>query len=131
MYLPKHFDSKDEKRILEIIDAYSFATIMSFDQAGEPFFSHVPLVTKKTASGFSLLGHVAKRNPQWSHLKNNPKIKVIINGPHTYITPKWYRSGRDVPTWNYVAKTEVMLPTQLSEIQKSIYTALKIINSPT
>ncbi len=26
---------------------------------------------------------------------------IIIHGAHTYITPKWYKSGRDVPTWNY------------------------------
>ncbi len=102
MYLPKQFDAKkDDKRILEIIEAYPFATVMSFDETNQPFFNHIPLVTKKTASGFSLLGHVAKGNPQWRHFKTNPKIKVIINGPHTYITPKWYSSGRDVPTWNY------------------------------
>jgi transcriptional regulator len=103
MYLPKHFDTKDNERILEIIDAYSFATVMSFDVENQPFFSHIPLVVKKTPSGFCLLGHAAKRNPQWSHFQRNPKVKVIINGPHTYITQKWYRSARDVPTWNYVA----------------------------
>jgi transcriptional regulator len=103
MYLPKHFDIKEDGQIIEIIDAYSFAMVMSFDEDNQPFFSHIPLVTRKAASGFSLLGHVAKRNPQWNHFKANPKVKVIINGPHTYITPKWYRSGRDVPTWNYVS----------------------------
>ncbi len=103
MYLPQHFDTKDDRRILEIIDTYPFAMVMSFDEGNQPFFSHIPLITKKTTSGFSLLGHVAKRNPQWSHFKVNPKVKVIVNGPHTYITPKWYLSGRDVPTWNYVA----------------------------
>lgn len=103
MYLPKHFDTKDDAQILEIIDTYPFATVMSFDENNQPFFSHIPLITKKSASGFSLLGHVAKRNLQWSHFQENPKVKVIVNGPHTYITPKWYRSGRDVPTWNYVS----------------------------
>lgn len=44
---------------------------------------------------------MAKRNPQWIHFKENPNATVIVQGPHTYITPKWYKSGRDVPTWNY------------------------------
>ncbi|MGZ3771699.1 MAG: FMN-binding negative transcriptional regulator, partial [Bdellovibrio sp.] len=48
-----------------------------------------------------LIGHMAKKNPQWRHFKDNPNCTIIINGGHTYITPKWYKSGRDVPTWNY------------------------------
>ena len=103
MYLPKHFDNKDEQRILEVIDAHPFATVMSFDEKNQPFFSHVPLLVKKMESGFSLIGHVSRRNPQWSHFKNKPMTKVIVHGSHTYITLKWYRSGRDVPTWNYVS----------------------------
>ncbi len=103
MHLPKQFDARNDPRILDIIESYPFATVMSFDETNQPFFNHIPLVTKKTASGFSLLGHVAKGNPQWKHFKTNPKVKIIINGPHTYITPTWYRSGRDVPTWNYAA----------------------------
>ena len=103
MYLPNHFQIHDDERIIDIISSYPFATLMSFDEMGEPFFSHVPLAVKKKPSGFSLLGHVAKRNPQWRHFQSTAKVKVIINGPQTYITPKWYRSGRDVPTWNYVA----------------------------
>lgn len=103
MYLPKHFETSEAEKIWEIIEAYPFATVMSFDEENQPFFSHVPLLLKKSKAGFSLVGHVAKRNPQWMHFKNNPKSKILIHGPHTYITPQWYLSGRDVPTWNYVA----------------------------
>ncbi len=35
------------------------------------------------------------------HFKTNPQCTIIVNGEHSYITPRWYRSGRDVPTWNY------------------------------
>ena len=48
-----------------------------------------------------IVGHMAKRNPQWLHFKDNPDCTMIFQGGHTYITPTWYRSGRDVPTWNY------------------------------
>jgi transcriptional regulator len=102
IYLPKHFSDVEDQKVLDIIESYPFATVMSFDDNSQPFFSHVPLAIKKTGSSFSLLGHVAKRNPQWNHFQANPKTRVIFHGPHTYITPKWYRSGRDVPTWNYV-----------------------------
>jgi transcriptional regulator len=48
-----------------------------------------------------LLGHLARRNPQWVHFRGNQSVLAIFNGPHSYITPSWYVSGRDVPTWNY------------------------------
>jgi transcriptional regulator len=103
MYLLKHFEPHNEKLIETIIEDYPFATVISFDEKNEPFFSHLPLIMSQSEKSFILLGHLARQNPQWLHFRNNPKIKVLIHGPHTYITPTWFRSGRDVPTWNYVA----------------------------
>lgn len=102
MYLPKHFEECNEDLILEIANEYPFATIMSFDESNRPFFNHVPVLIERKTNGFALLGHVARRNPQWSHFQKNAKAKIIFHGPSAYITPKWYRSGHDVPTWNYV-----------------------------
>lgn len=104
IYVPKFFDTQELKEILPIIESYPFATVISTDQNSEPFFSHIPLlVNASNGNSFSLLGHVSKNNPQANHFKSSPKAHIIINGPHTYITPRWYKSGRDVPTWNYVA----------------------------
>lgn len=103
MYAPKYFNETNKEKLIEIIDAYPFATVMSYDESKEPFFSHLPLLLEKKNEGFTLLGHMAKRNPQWRHFAKNPQAKIIFHGPHAYITPRWYRSGRDVPTWNYVA----------------------------
>ena len=54
----------------------------------------------------SLLGHVARANPQW----RTPTIgdaMVLAQGPDGYVSPSWYASkaehGKAVPTWNYVA----------------------------
>ncbi len=44
---------------------------------------------------------MAANNPQAKHLLQSPKATLIFQGAHTYISPRWYRSGRDVPTWNY------------------------------
>jgi transcriptional regulator len=103
MYIPKHFNAVDDNKVFKIIEDFPFATVMSFDENTQPFFSHIPLITNKTSSGFSLLGHVSKQNSQWKHFQANRNVKVIVQGPHTYVTPRWYKSGRDVPTWNYVA----------------------------
>ena len=102
MYLPDHFSANDKVAVRKLIEENSFATILSFPGETVPFINHLPLIFSDIHNEeMVLIGHMAKKNPQWIHFKNNPNCTVIINGPHTYITPQWYKSGRDVPTWNY------------------------------
>jgi len=102
MYLPKHFETNDHLKIRKLIEQNSFATILSFPEETAPFINHLPLIFSANKNEEQvLIGHMAKKNPQWTHFKKNPSSIVIINGPHTYITPRWYKSGKDVPTWNY------------------------------
>lgn len=96
MYLPKHF-SVDPDQARQLISEYPFATLIAIADDHSPFVNHLPLILQRD----SLLGHMAKNNPQWRHFQKNPNVTVLFHGPHTYITPKWYTSGRDVPTWNY------------------------------
>jgi transcriptional regulator len=64
--------------------------------------SHLPVIeAEPSGQEIILIGHMARANPQWMHFKNNPECMLIFSGPHTYITPTWYPSGCDVPTWNY------------------------------
>jgi transcriptional regulator len=104
MYTPKHFSLDEWRQISEIIRQNSFATVLSFPENENPYINHIPIIFE-TESGpqSTLIGHMAKRNPQWIHFKNNPDCTLIFHGPHAYITPLWYKSGRDVPTWNYAA----------------------------
>ena len=103
MYLPAHFTEKDEAKIAAVIRANSFATLVTFDGAA-PFASHVPLVFQPARGPHgTLIGHVARANPQWQHFGNGAEALAIFQGPHAYISPSWYRTPHMVPTWNYVA----------------------------
>lgn len=102
MYLPKHFSVEENQQALRIVDTNPFATLVSFDEQNEPFFNNIPiLIEQDNGNSIKLIGHMARRNPQWKHFANGSKVIAIFNGPHTYVTPTWYVSGRDVPTWNY------------------------------
>ncbi|HWU42931.1 MAG TPA: FMN-binding negative transcriptional regulator, partial [Bdellovibrio sp.] len=102
MYLPKHFSAEEWKKISDLIQQNSFATVLSFPENEKPFINHLPIIFDRDLQNENILiGHMAKRNPQWLHFKKNPECTLIFHGPHTYITPRWYKSGRDVPTWNY------------------------------
>ncbi len=102
MYIPKHFSEAEYKKIRNLIDENSFATILSSDENNKTYINHLPVIFHSDEINEDIIiGHMAMRNPQWSHFQNNPDCTMIFQGGHTYITPKWYRSGRDVPTWNY------------------------------
>lgn len=103
MYLPKHFTQTDEMKIKMLIEQNGFATVLSFPKNERPFINHLPIMISQHESDNEkiLIGHMAKSNPQWKHFKENPESSIIINGGNAYITPRWYKSGRDVPTWNY------------------------------
>lgn len=100
MYTPKHF-AVDGEMVRKIIEENGFATILSFPEGEPPFINHLPLMFGDSPE--ILLGHMSRKNPQWMHFKKNPRCTALIHGPHAYITPRWYKSGRDVPTWNYAA----------------------------
>ncbi|MCO5143618.1 MAG: FMN-binding negative transcriptional regulator [Oligoflexia bacterium] len=107
MYTPKHFSSTDDwPKIEKLVRENSFATVLSHPENEHPFINHLPIIfdpdhQPAASHDKTLIGHMAKANPQWQHFQKNSQATFIFHGPHTYISPLWYRSGRDVPTWNY------------------------------
>jgi transcriptional regulator len=48
-----------------------------------------------------LLGHLARGNPHWQALEAARETIAIFEGPHAYVSPRWYENHPAVPTWNY------------------------------
>ena len=106
MYLPPQFKC-DAGQAAALIQSHPFASLISADDAGLPYVTHLPLhleqPTKASqAASFVLLGHCAKPNPHWRYLQARPKAVVTFMGPHAYMTPRVYPDLVRVPTWNYV-----------------------------
>lgn len=99
MYIPKHFQLKDEEIIYDFIEKYSFATLFS-QHNGEPYATHLPLTLNKGES--ALYGHFARPNEQWKDIEYQ-QVLAVFQGPHSYISPSWYETTMAVPTWNYVS----------------------------
>lgn len=55
----------------------------------------------------TLVGHLARYNPQWRVPGGGADALVVFQGPHAYVSPSWYPGKRDdprqVPTWDYLA----------------------------
>lgn len=103
MYLPPQFNSKERKHALALMRAYPFASLISPDDDGLPYVTHLPLHLQEEGEQLLLLGHVAKPNPHWRHLQARPQAVVTFMGPHAYMSPSVYPDLARVPTWNYLA----------------------------
>jgi transcriptional regulator len=108
MYLPKQFQVDDVALAVDIMRENPFASLISTDEAGMPFVTHLPIhgesrPTDENQPGLVLLGHVAKGNPHWKYLQSRPHAVVTFMGPHAYLSPSVYPDLARVPTWNYLA----------------------------
>ncbi len=96
MYLPEHFEITDPAEIYAFIEAHSFGQLISTIE-GKLFSTHMPFLVNAECT--TLLGHLAKPNPQHINI-DNQEVLITLDGPHDYISPSWYATP-GVPTWNY------------------------------
>jgi transcriptional regulator len=117
MYTPSYAKNSDMNLAFEVMEQFSFATIISTmtsqstttsnnltsvkESAKGLEISHLPLLLDRKEQ--TLTGHLAKNNPHYKLLKNGAPTRVLFHGPHSYISPTLYRGQLNVPTWSYVA----------------------------
>jgi transcriptional regulator len=103
MYLPTQFKSEDDSHARLLMRENPFASLISLDDAGLPFVTHLPLHLEERGDELVLLGHCARGNPHWHYLQARAQSLVTFMGPHAYLSPSVYPDLARVPTWNYVA----------------------------
>ncbi|WP_338872062.1 FMN-binding negative transcriptional regulator [Myxococcus stipitatus] len=102
MYIPRHFEERDAQRLLSLMSRHSFAVLVTVGEDGAPFATHLPFLVERDAAGdVRLLAHMALPNPQWRGFSAERDALVIFQGPHAYVSPRWYATTQQVPTWNY------------------------------
>jgi transcriptional regulator len=102
LYIPEHFRLEDHAAAVAFMRANPFAILVSNTSDG-PFATHLPVVIREGAGHITIRGHVAKANPHWRYLDQQPHCLTIFHGPHAYISPGHYDSREVVPTWDYGA----------------------------
>ena len=102
MYIPEHFRIEDRATAITFMRANPFAILVSTTNDG-PFATHIPVVIRENGDHVIIRGHVAKANPHWRYLEQQPHCLMIFHGPHSYISPANYATRENVPTWNYGA----------------------------
>jgi transcriptional regulator len=118
MYIPKTFEVTDSSTLHEFIENYSFGTLVTI--AGEqPIATRLPLILDRANGPHgTLLGHVARANPQWRSFDDDRQCLVMFDGPHAYVSPSWYATSPAVPTWNYAAVHVYGIPRAIHDAEQ-------------
>lgn len=99
MYLPQHFAITNPEVLFDLMQRFSFATLVSVHE-NRPFATHIPFAVYPERN--LLASHMARANPQWTTFAQNEEVLVIFQGDHSFISPAWYEKHPSVPTWNYM-----------------------------
>lgn len=97
MHPNRTFDWTDRDAMLAFVAETSFATIVVTDPGGTAMV-HAPVLVEGSDR---LRFHLSRRNV--AAVPEPTKALVSVVGPHAYISPDWYGTEDQVPTWNYVA----------------------------
>jgi len=107
MYQPPHFIETRQDVLHGLIQAHPLGLLISNGTDG-PVANAIPfLLDAEAGPNGRLRAHLAKANPQWRLLAENPAspVLVVFQGADAYVTPSWYETKREtgkvVPTWNY------------------------------
>jgi transcriptional regulator len=116
MYIPKHFSENDLATLHAFMQQYPLALIVS-NQDGVPVGNHLPVILAATEGPYgTLVGHMARSNPQWRTFDGSQDVLVIFQGPQSYVTPSWYEHPyHNAPTWNYTAIHAYGRPTLIND----------------
>lgn len=101
MYVPRHFAMDDRAAMVALMREHPFAVLATADESGVPIATHIPVSVND--QGTLLSAHVARANPHAGLIEAGKPSLVVFSGPHAYVSPRWYASSPQVPTWNYLA----------------------------
>jgi transcriptional regulator len=106
LYAPSQFREDKVEVLHAAIRAAPFANLVTMGSEGLDATPLPLLLDPSDGPHGSLIGHVARANPQWRTTEARHEALAIFSGPDSYISPSYYETkrltGKVVPTWNYV-----------------------------
>ncbi|MGZ5877114.1 MAG: FMN-binding negative transcriptional regulator, partial [Bradyrhizobium sp.] len=104
------FFEPDRAASLAFVEARGFGVVCAYD-GGKPVASSLPFCLEYSNDGTPCVSfHVARGNPLAgladgvsSRSSSTPSWLLAVNGADAYVSPHWYASPDQVPTWLYQA----------------------------
>jgi transcriptional regulator len=100
MYTPPMF-KPDRATSLAFAEARGFGTVCAWD-GNKPIASSLPFYLAYADDGTPRAAfHVARHNPLAKLADGRSSWLMAVNGADSYVSPDWYASPDQVPTWLY------------------------------
>lgn len=98
---PRAYAPRSEAEVVDVVADYPMAWIVSSSPGGATL---APVQAELDEDGRlrSLIGHMARANPQVDWLRQDVRAMVLVTGPQAYVSPSWMTDRTQAPTWNYV-----------------------------
>src|SRR3546814_9739767 len=106
MYGPPAFRLDDRAAAIEVMRVHPFAMLAAATGPGAVEITHLPILVDRDGEVVTLRGHVARANPMARLIADStPQAPLhataVFAGPQAYVSPDWYETENQVPTWNY------------------------------
>lgn len=101
MYVNPAFKTSEDAAWDYVVER-GFGSVVAIDE-GLPVAAQVPLLVTRQGESRRIEFHVARVNSLHAIISRSPRVLIVVSGPDAYISPDWYASADQVPTWNYRA----------------------------
>src|SRR5205807_5384776 len=119
MYTPPQF-KPDRAASLAFAEARGFGMVCAFD-GSKPIASLLPFYLDHTDDGTArAMFHVARHNPLVALADGTSSWLLAVSGADTYVSPDWYASPDQVPTWLYQAVHLTGMVRKLSDDELAV-----------
>ncbi len=117
MHPAKPFHVDDRETLLAFFRANPFVTIAAA-VGDRPFTAQAPVVVRELDFGEVALDfHLSRGNALAPFVVAGFRAVALATGPDAYVSPDWYGSEDQVPTWNYVSAEAEGLVAPLSDAE--------------
>lgn len=97
-----HFRVEDRAALSRGLAEHPFCTLAAAPE-GRPLVAHAPVVVRQLESGLALDFHLSRGNALARHAPGGFRAVAVSLAADAYVSPDWYASEDQVPTWNYVS----------------------------
>lgn len=104
----------DVDEVKRLIRRNPWMTFVSHTSSGLVASHYATLLEETDDDTISIVSHFG-RPDEVAHELGRHEMMVVVQGPHGYITPNWYRDDEFIPTWNHVTAHLYGTPEILSD----------------
>lgn len=102
MHPARLFRVEDRDALLAFLRQHPFVTLAA-SVGARPMIAQAPAVAREIGGELVVDFHLSRGNILAPHLVQGFRAVMLATGPDAYVSPDWYESADQVPTWNYLS----------------------------